>query len=556
MSETRKRAVVTGVALLSLAPLFARDVSNTTPIEVVDISGEAARQSVVAAGTPTFYNGHPSTVLLPDGRTLFCFWPINHGGRGGPAARSDDGGRSWVRIDDLMPKEIGRYVECPMAHRLVDKEGRARLWTWYSFMARNEQEASSKGRTPERIAAARTTAAMPSVMSEDDGRTWRAMPPLGGKFRCVLSFQGIVRLNDGSYLGVFHRGPDGCVDGGPLEVLSSTTSDGGLTWSDPKVIAAVPGLDLCEPWVFRSPDGHELAVLIRENTRKERSKVIFSRDEGASWSAPQDVPVGLTGDRHQGVVLKDGRLVVCFRDMEKGSATWGHYVAWIGPYSALHRQTSSEPYKVKLLHSYAGRDCGYSGVHLLPDGTIVCTTYIKYRNDNCRQSVVTTRFNVRETDAMRNEKRTVVWDRIDACDRYVTLHPRFGKAFEFLKRADLATLPVGRYEIEKDNCWAMVQECELTPFGDIQRPEVHRDFIDIQAPIDGSETYGLADTKGVLYQPFDEAKDIGFADVKTEPLTVQPGEFAIFFPVTGGHAPCKTLGPKTLRRKLVIKVRK
>ena len=160
----------------------------------------------------------------------------------------------------------------------------------------------------------------------------------------------------------------------------------------------------------------------------------------------------------------------------------------------------------------------------------------------------------KENDKM--EAKAFVWNKIDECDQYQGMHPLFKKAFEFLKRPDLATLKVGRYEIEKDNCWAMVQDCELTPFGDIQRPEVHRDFIDIQAPIDGPETYGLADTKGVLYQPFDEAKDIGFADAKTEPLTVQPGEFAIFFPVTGGHAPCKTLGPKTVRRKLVIKVRK
>ena len=525
-------------------------------IDTVDISGETWRQSVVAAGTPTFYNGHPSTILLPNGRTMFCFWPINHGGHGGPAARSDDGGRTWMRIDGLMPPEIGCYLECPMAHRLVDVNGRARLWAWYGFLARNEQEALSGVGTPERIAAARTTAAMPSVMSEDEGASWRAMPPLGEKFQCVLSFQGMVRLNDGSYLGVFHRGPEACVDRGPLEILSSVTADGGLTWSDPKVIAAVPGLDLCEPWVFRSPDGNELAVLIRENKRRGRSKVIFSTDEGVSWSQPQDVPAGLTGDRHQGVVLKDGRVAVCFRDMEKGSETWGHYVAWIGPYSALHLQTDAEPYKVKLLHSFAGRDCGYSGVHLLPGETIVCTTYVKYRNDNCRQSVVTTRFKVLETDNMRNENRTTVWDRIDVCDKYNVLHPRFGKAFAFLKRADLAMLPVGRYEIEKDNCWAMVQSCELTPFGEIQHPEVHRDFIDIQAPLDGPETYGLYDTKGKLFEPFDAAKDIGFADAKTDPLTLQPGEFAIFFPGSGAHAPCKTLGPKTMRKKLVIKVRK
>lgn len=149
-----------------------------------------------------------------------------------------------------------------------------------------------------------------------------------------------------------------------------------------------------------------------------------------------------------------------------------------------------------------------------------------------------------------------VIDRIESCMKYEKLHPLFEKAFSFLRRSDLAELTVGRYEIEEGNCWAIIQECRLKPFGDIQRLEVHRSFIDIQAPIDGPETYGLADTKGNLYQPFDEGKDVGFADVKTLPVTVRPGEFAIFFPVDGGHAPGKTTDLTTMRKKIVIKVRK
>lgn len=149
-----------------------------------------------------------------------------------------------------------------------------------------------------------------------------------------------------------------------------------------------------------------------------------------------------------------------------------------------------------------------------------------------------------------------VVDRIENCAKYEKLHPLFEKAFSFLRRSDLAELPVGRYEIEEGNCWAIIQECRLKPFGDIQRLEVHKSFIDIQAPIDGPETYGLADTKGNLYQPFDEGKDVGFADVKTLPVTVRPGEFAIFFPVDGAHAPGKTTDLTTMRKKIVIKVRK
>ena len=56
-------------------------------------------------------------------------------------------------------------------------------------------------------------------------------------------------------------------------------------------------------------------------------------------------------------------------------------------------------YRIKLLHNFAGTDCGYPGMELLPDGTIIATTYIKYRDDNTKHSVVSTRFNIRETDA-------------------------------------------------------------------------------------------------------------------------------------------------------------
>ena len=57
-------------------------------------------------------------------------------------------------------------------------------------------------------------------------------------------------------------------------------------------------------------------------------------------------------------------------------------------------------YRIKLLHSHAGGDCGYPGVEVLPDGTIVATTYIKYRPGPEKHSVVCTRFRLEETDRL------------------------------------------------------------------------------------------------------------------------------------------------------------
>lgn len=347
-------------------------------IPTVDISGETDRHVMIAEGTPDLYQGHPYTLQMPDKETIYTVWCINHGGAAGPMAKTTDGGLTWSRLDDKLPEGFSTHQNCPSIYRMVDPDGKARLWVFSAALG------------------TRGGPGMPSIMSEDDGETWKEMPPLG--FPCVMTFSSMVKLKDGSYLGVYHVGPDG-KDKPPLRVLQSITKDGGFTWSEPKVVAEVEGKNPCEPFVFRSPDGEELCCLMRENTHKGRSLVMFSQDEGETWSTPTDTPWGLTGDRHIGVQAEDGRWVIAFRDQAKGTTTPGHFVAWVGTYDDIKNGKPGQ-YRVKLLHSYAGRDCGYPGMDLLPDGTIVATTYIKYDDGPNKHSVVSTRFKLSETDEM------------------------------------------------------------------------------------------------------------------------------------------------------------
>lgn len=382
---SKKLRVMIGCQVIT-ATLFATlSLSAATPeqpdLPIKDISGETNRHAVIAQGTEEVYQGHPTTVLMPDGKTIFCVWSIKHGGAAGPMARSDDGGLTWKRLDDQLPPAFKTHQNCPSIYRLIDPKGQERLWVFSAWLG-----------------ARFSTNGMPSIMSADGGKHWQEMPPLG--FPCVMTFSSIVRLKDGRYLGLYHKGPDG-KDRSPLEVLQTITADGGFTWSQPRVVAAVPGKDPCEPFVFRSPDGAELCCLMRENTHKGRSLVMFSRDEGQTWSAPTDTPWGLTGDRHAGVFTLDGRMVVAFRDQASGSPTKGHFVAWVGKYDDIKKSQPGE-YRVKLLHSYATRvgDCGYPGMELLPDGTIVATTYIQYHPGKERNSVVSTRFKLTEIDQL------------------------------------------------------------------------------------------------------------------------------------------------------------
>lgn len=81
------------------------------------------------------------------------------------------------------------------------------------------------------------------------------------------------------------------------------------------------------------------------------------------------------------------------------STTRGHFVAWVGDYADIAAKRPGR-YRVKLLHSHAGSDCGYPGLEVTPDGTIVATTYIKYRPGAEKHSIVSTRFTLDETDAL------------------------------------------------------------------------------------------------------------------------------------------------------------
>jgi hypothetical protein len=125
--------------------------------------------------------------------------------------------------------------------------------------------------------------------------------------------------------------------------------------------------------------------------------MMFSEDEGNTWSDMRETPWGLTGDRHMIKYLPDGRLVSVFRDMAPDSPTKGHFVAWIGTYGDIINGFSGQ-YRVKLLHSFAGGDCGYPGLEVLPDGTIIATTYIKYAPGKDKHSVVSVKFKAEETD--------------------------------------------------------------------------------------------------------------------------------------------------------------
>lgn len=348
---------------------------STSGIETIDLSNDSTRQVVVAQGSSDVYQGHPTTVLLPDGKTMYCVWTYNHGGVCGPLKRSDDGGRTWSELLDV-PESWSTVYNCPTIYRLPDPQGNYSLFVF-------------AGEGPD--------GSMYQSRSDDNGKTWSPMVSnhVGAS---VMPFCTIMPIEGGKrLLGLSNIRRPGEQEEERSNVLArSYSDDGGATWTPWEVILDLPGLKPCEPELVRSPDGKQLLCLIREN-KKRVALFMTSDDEGATWSETKPLPGPLHGDRHKARYAPDGRLVVVFRDTGHDNPTRTHFVAWVGTYDDILNGGEGQ-YRVKLLHSHKGMDCGYPGLELLPDDTFVATTYVKYREGPEQNSVVSTRFTVDELD--------------------------------------------------------------------------------------------------------------------------------------------------------------
>jgi len=351
------------------------------PMPIIDISGETKRHVVVAAGTKKIYQGHPHTLLLGDGKTMFCVWTLIHG-HGAPCMkRSDDGGKTWSK-PLVLPEGWAPYGHCPTLHRIVAADKKEHLL----LMDR-----------------ANRTNVFSQAISRDNGKTWGAMKPIG--LKGIVAPISIVAVEGGKkHIMWTHRGA-GDRDASPLAVWQAESTDACLTWKNYRNVCEVQGRDPCEPAVIRSPDGKQLLMLIRDNKHKGNSLWMVSNDEGKTWSKPAETSWGLTGDRHCPKYAPDGRLVVVFRDVAQPCPPRGHFVAWVGRYEDIIKGREGQ-YRIKLMHHY-GRagDCGYPGLELLPDGTFAATTYIKHKPGPERHSVVSVRFKLDEIDKKRKPRK-------------------------------------------------------------------------------------------------------------------------------------------------------
>lgn len=376
MSRPFRTLAIACIALTSVRASVAQkpQVQRGYTIPLLDLADQRQRQVVVDRQEGQ-YLGHPTTVLLEDGKTILAAYPKGHGKGTIVLKRSTDGGLTWS--DRLaVPENWATSQETPTIHRVVDPDGRRQLVLF-------------SGLYPIRMAS-----------SEDDGRTWTPLEKIGD-FGGIVAMASVERLKDGSYMALFHddgRYLRGEGKKSKFRVFKTVSQDGGRTWGQPEAIAEHPDADLCEPGLVRSPDGRQIAVLLRENRRKHNSFVIFSDDEGKTWTAPRELPGSLTGDRHVGRYAADGRLFVSFRDTTHESPTKGDWVGWVGRYEDIVAGREGQ-YRVRLMDNKKAIDCAYPGVEVLPNGTLVATTYGHWAEGE-QPYIVSVRFTLAELDAL------------------------------------------------------------------------------------------------------------------------------------------------------------
>jgi hypothetical protein len=365
------------------SPGLAQEKAFTLP--VIDLNAQTERQVVVDRQKGQ-YLGHPTTLLLEDGKTILCVYPKGHGRGAILYKRSSDGGKTWS--DRLpTPKNWETSLETPTLHRVVDAAGKKRVLLF-------------SGLYPVRMA-----------VSEDDGKSWSGLKPVGD-WGGIVTMASVLELRTGPghYLALFHDDGRFIAKGGKaagvFTLYKTLSKDGGLTWSAPQAIFKSGAVHLCEPGAFRSPDGKQIAVLLRENRRVKNSHVIFSDDEGRTWTQPREARAALNGDRHTAKYGPDGRLFISFRDgpcKGKPSPTAGDWVGWVGKYDDVVEGREGQ-YRVRLKKNHKSWDCAYPGVELLPNGTFVATTYGHWAPTE-PPYVLSVRFTLKELDALAKKHK-------------------------------------------------------------------------------------------------------------------------------------------------------
>ncbi len=148
----------------------------------------------------------------------------------------------------------------------------------------------------------------------------------------------------------------------------------------------------------------------------------------------------------------------------------------------------------------------------------------------------------------------MILDTLENAHRYYGLGPKFVRAFKYLQETDFSKIPKGKYELDGEDIFAIVNEYD-TIDATGEQMESHKKYIDVQYVVSGIERVGH-DFMGskMPSQAYDEVTDFMlFSEPPAFFTVLNQGDFALVFP-TDLHMPNLKVNEAVAVKKVVVKI--
>ncbi|MBI1936710.1 MAG: YhcH/YjgK/YiaL family protein [Ignavibacteriales bacterium] len=148
----------------------------------------------------------------------------------------------------------------------------------------------------------------------------------------------------------------------------------------------------------------------------------------------------------------------------------------------------------------------------------------------------------------------MIFDTLKHASIYFSFGEKVKSAFTYLMNTNFDNLEPGKYEIDGEDVFAIVQQYDTKPLSS-GKWEAHKKYLDIQYVVTGKERMGYSNSqKMIVTEEYNEEKDIMFLKGEGNFLSVEAGSFAVFFP-TDIHMPGIAINLSTSVKKVVVKVK-
>ena len=150
----------------------------------------------------------------------------------------------------------------------------------------------------------------------------------------------------------------------------------------------------------------------------------------------------------------------------------------------------------------------------------------------------------------------MIVDKIENAHLYADVSGNIAKALEILKDKSLAEKENGRYDVDGDELYYIVQRYQSRTIEE-SKFEAHKKYIDIQFVAQGREVLGYSPLENLeTEQPYSEEKDCALYGVPGDytAVNLKQGMFCVLWPGDGHMPGCQLNGPTDVV-KVVVKVK-